>query len=39
VVSALFFIALVFWLMGSMTIIMFQPNHTLAQSIMSLLGR
>jgi succinate dehydrogenase membrane anchor subunit len=39
VVSALFFIALVFWLMGTMTIVMFQPNHTLAQSIMSLLGR
>jgi len=39
VVSALFFIALTFWLMGSMTIIMFQPNHTLAQSIMSLFGR
>ena len=38
-VSALFFIALTFWLMGSMTIIMFKPNHTLAQSIMGLLGR
>jgi succinate dehydrogenase / fumarate reductase membrane anchor subunit len=37
--SALFFIAITFWLMGSMTIIMFQPNQTLAQSIMSFLGR
>lgn len=39
VTSALFFIAITFWLMGSMTIIMFQPNHTLAQTILSLFGR
>ena len=37
--SALFFIAIAFWLMGSMTIITFQPNHTLAQSVLGLLGR
>ena len=28
-----------FWLMGTMTIITFQPNHTLAQSLLGLLGR
>jgi succinate dehydrogenase membrane anchor subunit len=37
--SALFFIAIAFWLMGSMTIITFQPNHTLTQSILGLFGR
>lgn len=39
VTSALFFIALAFWLTGATTVIMFQPNHTLAQSIMGLIGR
>ncbi|HEX8982992.1 MAG TPA: succinate dehydrogenase [Ktedonobacterales bacterium] len=39
VTSALFVIAITFWLMGSMTIITFQPNHTAAQAIMGLLGR
>jgi succinate dehydrogenase / fumarate reductase, membrane anchor subunit len=29
----------VFWLTGTMTIITFQPNHTLAQALLSLLGR
>jgi succinate dehydrogenase / fumarate reductase membrane anchor subunit len=38
VTSALFLIALAFWLMGAMTIITFQPNHTLAQSILGLFG-
>jgi succinate dehydrogenase / fumarate reductase membrane anchor subunit len=38
VTSALFFIAVTFWLMGSMTIITFQPNHTLTQTIMGLIG-
>ena len=38
VTSALFLIAIAFWLMGSMTIITFQPNHTLAQSILGLFG-
>jgi succinate dehydrogenase / fumarate reductase membrane anchor subunit len=36
--SALFFIAITFWLMGSMTVITFQPNHTLTQQILGLLG-
>lgn len=39
VTSALFFIAIAFWLMGTMTIITFQPNHTIAQTIMGMLGR
>ena len=39
VTSALFFVALAFWLMGTMTIVTFQPNHTLAQTIMSWIGR
>lgn len=36
--SALFFIAIAFWLMGTMTIITFQPNHTLTQTILGLFG-
>lgn len=39
VTSTLFFIALAFWLMGTMTIVTFQPNHTLAQTIMGWIGR
>jgi succinate dehydrogenase / fumarate reductase membrane anchor subunit len=35
--SALFLIAITFWLMGSMTIITFQPGKTAAQSILGLL--
>src|SRR5487761_2147584 len=31
--------ALVFWLMGTMTIVTFQPNHTLAQTFLSFFGR
>jgi succinate dehydrogenase / fumarate reductase membrane anchor subunit len=31
--------AAAFWLMGTMTIITFQPNHTLAQTLLGLLGR
>lgn len=37
-VSALFLIAITFWLMGSMTIIVFQPNHTLTQSVGAIFG-
>ncbi|MEO7000889.1 MAG: succinate dehydrogenase [Ktedonobacterales bacterium] len=37
-VSALFLIAITFWLMGSMTIIVFQPNHTLIQSVGAIFG-
>jgi succinate dehydrogenase membrane anchor subunit len=36
--STLFFVAIAFWLMGSMTIITFQPNHTITQAILGLLG-
>lgn len=36
--SAIFTLAIAFWLMGSMTIIMFQPNHTFTQAIMGLVG-
>jgi succinate dehydrogenase / fumarate reductase membrane anchor subunit len=36
--SALFIIAIAFWLMGSMTIITFQPNHTIAQTFLTLFG-
>ncbi|HEV2404181.1 MAG TPA: succinate dehydrogenase, hydrophobic membrane anchor protein [Ktedonobacterales bacterium] len=39
VVSVLFFIAITFWLMGTMTIITFQPNHTIAQSLLGLIGK
>lgn len=39
VVSALFFIAITFWLMGSMTIITFQPNHNIAQTLLGLIGK
>lgn len=35
--SALFLVAVTFWLMGTMTIITFQPGHTLAQSLLGLL--
>ena len=35
--SGLFLIALTFWLMGTMTIITFQPGHTLAQSLLGLM--
>ncbi len=38
VVSVLFLTAIIFWLMGSMTIITFQPGHTLAQSVLSFIG-
>jgi succinate dehydrogenase / fumarate reductase membrane anchor subunit len=31
--------AVTFWLMGTMTIVTFQPNHTLVQTLLSLLGR
>jgi succinate dehydrogenase / fumarate reductase membrane anchor subunit len=37
VLSGLFLVALTFWLMGTMTIITFQPGHTLAQSVLGLL--
>src|SRR5579875_2413303 len=37
VISVLFLIALSFWLMGTMTIITFQPGHTLAQTLLGLL--
>lgn len=36
--SALFLTALTFWLMGTMTIITFQPDHTLAQTLLGLFG-
>jgi succinate dehydrogenase / fumarate reductase, membrane anchor subunit len=36
--STLFFIAITFWLMGSMTIITFQPGHTVTQSLLGLIG-
>ena len=39
VLSGLFLVALTFWLMGTMTIVTFQPGHTLAQSLLSLLQR
>jgi hypothetical protein len=39
VVSVLFLTALTFWLMGSMTIITFQPGHTISQTLLGLLGR
>ena len=39
VLSVLFLTAIGFWLMGSMTIITFQPNHTTAQSLLGLLLR
>lgn len=39
VVSVLFFIAITFWLMGSMTIITFQPNHNIAQTLLGLIGK
>jgi succinate dehydrogenase / fumarate reductase, membrane anchor subunit len=34
--SGLFLVAVTFWLMGTMTIITFQPGHTLAQSLLGL---
>jgi succinate dehydrogenase / fumarate reductase, membrane anchor subunit len=39
VVSVLFLTAITFWLMGSMTIITFQPDHTISQTLLGLLGR
>lgn len=39
VLSVLFLTALTFWLMGTMTIITFQPGHTLTQTVLGLLGR
>ena len=30
--------AIVFWLMGTITIVTFQPNHTLVQAVLSLVG-
>ncbi|MGH2501506.1 MAG: hypothetical protein ACRDID_03210, partial [Ktedonobacterales bacterium] len=39
VTSALFIIAIVFWLMGTMTIITFQPNHTITQTLLGLIGK
>ena len=39
VISGLFLTAITFWLMGSMTIITFQPGHTVAQSLLGLLSR
>lgn len=39
VTSTLFFIALSFWLIGSVTIVTFQPNHTITQSLLGLFGR
>ncbi|HEX8995641.1 MAG TPA: succinate dehydrogenase [Ktedonobacterales bacterium] len=38
VTSTLFFIAIAFWLMGTMTIVTFQPNHTAAQTFASFFG-
>lgn len=38
VVSVLFLIAIGFWLMGSMTIITFQPGKTVAQAMLHLIG-
>src|SRR5215469_8204099 len=35
--SVLFFVAVTFWLMGTMTIITFHPGHTLAQSVLGFL--
>jgi succinate dehydrogenase / fumarate reductase membrane anchor subunit len=35
--SGLFLVAVTFWLMGTMTIITFQPGHTLAQTLLGLL--
>lgn len=37
--SILFLIAISFWLLGSMTIITFQPNQNVAQSILGLIQR
>ncbi|GAC1447930.1 MAG: hypothetical protein PVSMB4_04270 [Ktedonobacterales bacterium] len=37
--SAVALTAVTFWLMGTLTIITFQPNHTLAQSLLGLLSR
>ena len=39
VVSVLFFTAITFWLMGSMTIITFQPNHTITQTLLGFIGK
>ena len=36
--SILFLTVITFWLMGSMTIITFQPGHTLTQSIIGVFG-
>ncbi len=37
--SVVAFTAVTFWLMGALTIITFQPNHTLAQVLLALVGR
>lgn len=37
--SVLALTVLVFWLMGTMTIITFQPNQTVVQAVLSLMGR
>lgn len=37
--SVLFLTAITFWLMGTMTIITFQPGHTVTQTLLGLIGR
>jgi succinate dehydrogenase / fumarate reductase membrane anchor subunit len=37
--SVIMLTAITFWLMGAMTIITFQPNHTLTQAVLSIFGR
>jgi succinate dehydrogenase / fumarate reductase membrane anchor subunit len=37
--SVVAFTALAFWLMGTMTIVTFQPDQTVVQSVLGLLGR
>lgn len=39
VVSVLFFTAISFWLLGSMTIITFQPNQTVGHALFGLIGK
>ncbi|MGH2515609.1 MAG: succinate dehydrogenase, hydrophobic membrane anchor protein [Ktedonobacterales bacterium] len=39
VVSVLFLTAIGFWLMGTMTIITFQPGQTVAQAMLHIIGR
>ncbi|HLZ21224.1 MAG TPA: succinate dehydrogenase, hydrophobic membrane anchor protein [Ktedonobacterales bacterium] len=38
VLSALFIIAIGFWLMGSMTIVTFQPGQTVTQAMLHMIG-